>query len=305
MAIRVLVTDGMNAAAEEQLRKDGFEMVDQFYAPEELGAALREFDAVIIRSATKIKKQQIDDARGGKLKLIIRAGVGMDNIDIPYAEAAGITCTNTPNSSSNAVAELAISLLFSCARGISTAGNAMRNQKWDKNFHAKGMELTGKTVGVIGYGRIGRRVGDKCQALGMNVLSVVHRNKPAGCECETMKFVTMDELLAQSDAIILCAPGGDGKALVDAESIAKMKDGVVIVNVSRGANVNEADLLAALNSGKVRAAGLDVWMDEKNPNWELAAHPCVSCTPHIGASTVEAQKGIGAELVEIIKGFNF
>ena len=294
----------MDAGAMEQLRKDGFEVVEQFYEPDQLGAALKDFDAVIIRSATKIKKQQIDDAKGGKLKLIIRAGVGMDNIDIPYAEAAGIACKNTPRASSNAVAELAIALLFSCARNISIAGHTMRENKWEKKAYSKGFEVSGKTVGVIGYGRIGRMVGDKCQALGTHVLSVVHRTKPEGCECETMRFVSMDELLAQSDVVILCAPGG-GKALVDAEALAKMKDGVVIINVSRGSNVDEAALLDALNSGKVKAAGLDVWMSEKEPNWALAQHPAVSCTPHIGAGTKEAQKRIGAELVDIVEHFAF
>ena len=304
MAIRVLVTDGMDAGAMEQLRKDGFEVVEQFYEPDQLGAALKDFDAVIIRSATKIKKQQIDDAKGGKLKLIIRAGVGMDNIDIPYAEAAGIACKNTPRASSNAVAELAISLLFSCARSISIAGHTMRENKWEKKAYSKGFEVSGKTVGVIGYGRIGRMVGDKCQALGAKVLSVVHRTKPEGCECETMRFVTMDELLSQSDILILCAPGGD-TAIVDAEALAKRKDGVVIINVSRGSNVDEAALLEGLNSGKVKAAGLDVWMSEKEPNWALAQHPAVSCTPHIGAGTKEAQKRIGAELVDIVEHFAF
>ena len=302
MAIRVLVTDGMDAGAMEQLRKDGFEVVEQFYEPDALGAALRDFDAVIIRSATKIKAPQIDAAKGGKLKLIIRAGVGMDNIDIPYAEAAGITCRNTPHASSNAVAELAIALLFSCARNISIAGHTMRENKWEKKAYSKGFELSGKTMGVIGYGRIGHMVGNKAQALGMNVLSIIHRRKPEGCECSTMHFISMDELLSQSDVIVLCAPGGD-KPLVDAESIAKMRDGVVIINVSRGANVDEAALLDALNSGKVRAAGLDVWLSEKEPNWTLAGHPAVSCTPHIGAGTNEAQKRIGAELVEVVEQY--
>ena len=292
----------MDAGAMEQLRKDGFEVVEQFYEPDQLGAALKDFDAVIIRSATKIKKQQIDDAKGGKLKLIIRAGVGMDNIDIPYAEAAGIACRNTPRASSNAVAELAISLLFSCARSISIAGHTMRENKWEKKAYSKGFEVSGKTVGVIGYGRIGRMVGDKCQALGAKVLSVVHRTKPEGCECETMHFVSMDELLSQSDIVILCAPGGD-KAIVDAEALAKMKDGVVIINTSRGANVDEDALLAALESGKVRAAGLDVYADEPTANAALYSHPMVSCTPHIGAATVEAQKRIGTEIVDIIRSF--
>ena len=302
MSLRVLVTDGMDAAAMEQLRRDGHEVVEQFYEPEELGAALREFDAVIIRSATKIKEPQIDAAKGGKLKLIVRAGVGVDNIAVAYAEQAGITVKNTPRASSNAVAELAIALLFSCARSISVAGHTMREQKWEKKAYSKGFELMGKTMGVIGYGRIGRMVGEKGQALGMDVLSYVNRTKPEGCEGEHMHFVTRDEVLAQSDVIVLCAPGGD-KPLVDAESLAKMKDGVVIINVSRGSNVDEQALLDALNSGKVRAAGLDVWADEKNPNWTLADHPAVSGMPHVGAGTKEAQKRIGAELVDIINSF--
>ena len=302
MSMRVLVTDGMDAGAIETLRRDGHEIVEQFYEPDQLGQALRDFDAVIIRSATKIKEPQIDAAKGSRLKLIVRAGVGVDNIAVKYAEAAGITVKNTPRASSNAVAELAIALLFSCARNISIAGHTMREKKWEKKAYSKGFEVMGKTMGVIGYGRIGRMVGDKAQALGMNVLSVVHRNKPEGCECETMRFVSMEELLAKSDIIVLGAPGGD-KPLVDAESLAKMKDGVVIINVSRGSNVDEAALLEALNSGKVKAAGLDVWLSEKDPNWELAAHPAVSCMPHVGAGTREAQKRIGAELVDIIEHF--
>ena len=300
MSKRILVTDGMDAAAVAKLRKDGYEVVEQFYEPDALGGALRDFDAVIIRSATKIKQPQIDAAKGGRLKLIIRAGVGVDNIDVKYAEAAGIQVRNTPRASSNAVAELALALLFACARNISIAGHTMRENKWEKKAYSKGFELEGKTMGVIGYGRIGRMVGEKGQALGMNVLSVVHRNKPEGAECSTMHFVSMDELLAKSDIIVLCAPGGD-KPLVDAGSIAKMKDGVVIINVSRGSNVDEAALLEALNGGKVRAAGLDVWLSEKDPNWTLAQHPSVSCTPHVGAGTVEAQKRIGAELVDIVE----
>ena len=302
MLKRVLVTDGMDASAVERLRAGGFDVVEQFYEPGALGPALREFDAVIIRSATKIKEPQIDAARGGRLRLIVRAGVGVDNIAVPYAEAAGITVKNTPRASSNAVAELALALLFSCARSISVAGHTMREGKWEKKAYSKGFELAGKTAGIIGYGRIGRLTGDKCQALGMRVLSTVHRHRPEGCECETMRFVSMDELLAGSDILILCAPGGD-KPLVSRETLEKMKDGVVIINVSRGSNVDEAALLEALESGKVRAAGLDVWMSEKDPNWALAGHPAVSCTPHVGAGTREAQKRIGLELAEIIEGF--
>ena len=300
--MRILVTDGMDKTALESLRAKGHEVVEQFYAPEELGEAIRDFDVVVVRSATKVRANHIDAAKGSRLKLIIRGGVGVDNIDVAYAEANGIAVKNTPRASSNSVAELALAHMLSCARFVSIAGHTMREGKWEKKAYSKGFELSGKTMGVIGYGRIGQLVGAKGQALGMNVLSVVHCNKPEGCECETMHFVTMDELLSQSDIIVLCAPSGD-KPLVDAESLAKMKDGVVIINVSRGANVDEAALLDALNSGKVKAAGLDVWLSEKDPNWALASHPAVSCTPHIGAGTKEAQKRIGAELVDIVENF--
>ena len=165
MALRVLVTDGMDAGAMEQLRKDGYEVIEQFYEPDQLGAALRDFDVVIIRSATKIKEPQIDAAAGSRLKLIIRAGVGVDNIAVKYAEEHGIQVKNTPRASSNAVAELALALLFSCARNISIAGHTMRENKWEKKAYSKGFELSGKTMGVIGYGRIGQLVGAKGQAL--------------------------------------------------------------------------------------------------------------------------------------------
>lgn len=300
--MRILVTDGMDLSAIHQLQSDGHEVVEHYYEPSELGAALREFDIAVIRSATKIKEEQIDAAKGGRLKLILRAGVGLDNIAVQYARDNGIAVQNTAGASANAVAELAIALLFSCARYISLCGSTMRQEKWDKKACSKGFELAGKTVGVIGYGNIGRQVGAKAQALGMNVLSTVHLHKPEGVESETMHFVSMDDLLSSSDVIILCAAAAENP-LVNEESIARMKDGAVIINVSRGVNVDETALLDALNSGKIRAAGLDVFADEKNPNWELISHPAVSATPHIGAGTAEASSRIGAELVKLIETF--
>ena len=287
--MRVLITDGMDKSGIAALRDAGHEIVEQFYAPEELGAALREFDAVVIRSATKIRKAQLDVAKDSRLKLIIRGGVGVDNIDVADAEAMGITVRNTPNASSNAVAELAIGLMFSCARYISIAGHTMRENKWEKKAYGKGFELYGKTLGVIGYGRIGKRIGDIAQAIGMKVVAFQRHPKPE-YECETMRFASLDELLATSDIIALSTPSL-GTPIINEENIAKMKDGVVIVNTSRGGNVDEDALLAALNSGKVRAAGLDVWAQEPTKNEALYCHPAVSCTPHIGASTAEAQIG--------------
>ena len=305
MSTRVLVTDGMDAGAMARLRQDGYEVVEQYYEPDELGTALRDFDAVIIRSATKIKAPQVDAAKGGRLKLIIRAGVGMDNIDIPYAEAAGIACKNTPRASSNAVAELSLGLMFSCARNISIAGQTMRQQKWEKKAYSKGFELSGKTLGIIGFGRIGQCLGRLAKALGMNVIAQDVYHIPGLEEELGIRYVELDELFAQADIVSLHTPSLNGVKLICKENIDKMKDGVVFINTSRGDNVNEADLLEALNSGKVKAAGLDVFADEKNPNWELISHPHVSATPHIGAGTNEAQARIGAELVDIVENFAF
>lgn len=299
--MRILVTDGMDKSGIAQLRDMGHEVVEQFYAPEELGAALRDFDAVVVRSATKVRKAQLEVAKDSRLKLIIRGGVGVDNIDVADAEAMGITVRNTPNASSNAVAELAIGLMFSCARFISVAGHTMREGKWEKKAYGKGFELGGKTLGVIGYGRIGKRIGDLAQGIGMNVIAYQRHPKPE-YECESMHFVSLEELLKTADIIALSTPAL-GEPIINADSIATMKDGVVIINTSRGANIDENALLEALNSGKVRAAGLDVWNEEPTKNEALSQHPAVSALPHIGASTGEAQKRIGAEIVSIIKEF--
>ena len=301
--MRILVTDGMDKTAMAALRADGHEVVEQFFEPDELGAALREFDAVVVRSKTKVRAKHIDEAKGGKLKLIIRGGVGVDNIDVKYAEEAGITVKNTPKASSESVAELAMAHMFSCARYISVAGHSMREGKWEKKAYGKGVELSGKTLGIIGFGRIGQKLGAMAKAMGMTVIAFDIYHVPGIEEQLGMKYVEMDELFAQADFISLHTPAIDGKPLICAENIAKMKDGVIFVNTSRGNNVDEAALLEALNSGKVRAAGLDVYAEEPSANAALYSHPNVSCTPHIGAATVEAQKRIGAEIVDIIRGF--
>ena len=301
--MRILVTDGMDKDALQTLKNNGHEVVEQFYAPEELGAALKEFDAVVVRSATKVRANHIDEAKGGKLKLIIRGGVGVDNIDVKYAEAAGITVKNTPRASSQSVAELAMAHMFACARFVSIAGHTMREDKWEKKAYGKGIELQGKTLGIVGFGRIGQHLGVMAKAIGMNVIAEDIFHIPGIEEKLGIPYVELDELLAKSDFISVHAPAVDGGALINAETIAKMKDGVTIINTSRGTNVDEAALLAALESGKVRSAGLDVYADEPATNKALYSHPMVSCTPHIGAATKEAQKRIGTEIVEIIENF--
>ena len=227
-------------------------------------------------------------------------GVGVDNIDVDYAKEKGIEVRNTPRASSQSVAELAMGHMFACARFLSVAGHSMREGKWEKKAYAKGIELQGRTLGIIGFGRIGQHLGIMAKAIGMKVVAFDIFHIPGIEEQLGIQYVDMDTLLAESDFISVHAPAVDGGAIINAETIAKMKDGVCIINTSRGANLDENALLEGLNSGKVRAAGLDVWASEPSKNEALYAHPMVSCTPHIGASTVEAQKRIGAEIVDIL-----
>ena len=301
--MRILVTDGMDKTAMEQLREAGHEVVEQFYEPDQLGAALREFDAVVVRSKTKVRANHIDEAKGGRLKLIIRGGVGVDNIDVKYAEQNGIAVRNTPKASSQSVAELALGHMFACSRFISAAGSTMRQGKWEKKAYGKGIELQGKTLGIIGFGRIGQHLGVMAKAIGMKVVAFDIFHIPGIEQQLGIDYVEMDALLAQSDFISVHAPAVDGGAIINRETIAKMKDGVTIINTSRGSNIDEDALLEALNAGKVRAAGLDVWASEPTQNEALYSHPMVSCTPHIGAATGEAQKRIGTEIVSIIENF--
>ena len=292
--MKILVTDGMDKKALATLREMGNEVVEQFYEPDQLGAALKDFDAVVVRSKTKVRANHIDEAAQGKLKLIIRGGVGVDNIDVKYAESKGITVKNTPRASSRSVAELALAHMLSCARFVSHAGFTMRNGAWEKKTYGKGMELGGKTLGIIGYGRIGGCLGEMCKALGMTVIAYGAHHEPGTTARDGVPYVSLDELLERSDFVSVHAPAAEGP-IINADTIAKMKDGVVIINTSRGAK--------ALDSGKVRAAGLDVWATEPSTNVALYSHPHVSCTPHIGAQTGEAQARIGQEIVEIISSF--
>ncbi len=298
--LKILVTDGMDKGAVQTLKDLGHEVTEQFFEPEELKEQVKNFNVIIVRSATKVRKEIIDSAlQTGNLQLIIRGGVGVDNIDVDYAESKGIKVRNTPNASSSAVAELALGHMFSLARFIGIANVTMRKDKWNKKQY-KGIELSGKTLGLIGFGRIGRELAKKAMALEMEVIynDILGPAK----DCPEYSFVSLDKLLADSDFISLHVPGNKDKSpVITKAEFAMMRDGAFLINCARGSVVDEAALLQALNSGKIAGAGIDVFFEEPTKNLELVNHEKVSVTPHIGASTKEAQKRIGAEIVSIIK----
>ena len=299
--VRILVTDGMEQKGIDDLRTKGFEVVEKFYAPEELGLELHNFDVLVVRSATKVRKPIIDKAmEAGRLKLVIRGGVGVDNIDVAYAMEKGIKVTNTPNASSASVAELTIAHMFAIARFVNIANVTMRNGKWDKK-HYEGIELNGKTLGLVGFGRISREVAKRADALGMKVIYTDIIGKAEGVNFEYCSF---EDVLKRSDFISLHVPFDKEKgALIGAKEFEMMKQGSYIINCARGGVICEKALLEALNNGKLAGAGVDVFEEEPTKNEELVNHPKVSVTPHIGASTVEAQTRIGEEIVSIITEF--
>lgn len=298
--IRVLANDGLEKGAINKLVSLGFEVVNNHYDKGELGVALKDFDVLVIRSSTKVTSDVLDKSEGGKLKLIIRAGVGIDNIDIDYAKEKGVAVKNTPNASSNSVAELAIGHMFALARFIAISNYTMREGQWNKKKY-EGTELSGKTLGIIGMGRIGKSLAKKAEALGMNVIYNDMFGKQDGL---SYGFFELDELLKTSDFISLHVPYDKEKGcLVGKPQFDIMKDGVYLINCARGKVVDELALLEALDNGKVAGAGIDVFAEEPTKNEILVNHPRVSVTPHIGAATKEAQNRIGEEVVTIISDF--
>lgn len=299
--IRILATDGIEKNAGEKLRNLGFELTEKFYEPDELGHALKDYDVLVVRSATKVRKPVIDEAaKAGRLKLIIRGGVGVDNIDVAYAMENGIKVTNTPNASSASVAELTIGHMFALARFIAISNVTMRENKWEKKKYT-GIELAGKTLGLVGFGRISREVAKRAEALGMYVLYTDIIGKDSTCSYEYCQF---EDVLKRSDFVSLHVPFiKENGPVIGKREIAMMKDGAYLINCARGGVVSEEALLEALNSGKLAGAGIDVFEEEPTKNMELVRHPNVSVTPHIGASTKEAQERIGEEIVCIISEF--
>lgn len=296
---RVHVNDPLDEEATKLLmEKEELEVTSEHLEKEELLKVIPDVDVLVVRSATKVTSDIIE--AGKNLKIIARAGIGLDNIDVQKAKEKGIKILNTPGASAPSVAELAIGLMLACARHIARATISLKEGKWEKKI-LKGKELLGKTLGLIGFGNIGQEVARRALGFGMRVIVY----DPARPETDLpVEYVDLDTLLRESDFISLHVPLNEStKHMINKEAISKMKDGVIIVNTSRGGTIDEEALYEALVSGKVYAAGLDVFEVEP-PSDELRRKLLsldnVVATPHIGASTAEAQKRVGKELVEKI-----
>ena len=295
--LRILLNDGLDKKAISNLELLGFDVDTNHYDIEDLKEKIKKVDFIVIRSATKIIRELIDEAiKVGNVKLIIKGGVGLDNIDVQYAEQNGIKVRNTPNASSSSVAEIILAHMFSLARFLNQSNITMKAGLWKKKDYV-GVELEGKTLGIIGMGRIGAELAKKCTALGMKIIYfdlIDIKNID-----NNYRKVEFDELLRKSDFISINISGT--KSIIGSEELKKVKKGAFIINTSRGKALDEEAIIPSLNDGSLGGVGLDVFLEEPSKNLELINHPKVSLTPHIGASTKEAQMKIGEEVIEIIK----
>ncbi len=311
--MKVLANDGISKSGIKALEKGGFEVITTKVAQEQVANFINTHDVkvILVRSATKVRKDIIDACPG--LKIIGRGGVGMDNIDVAYAREKGIHVINTPASSSESVAELVFAHLFTGVRFLHDANRNMPLEG-DTNFdglkkaYANGIELRGKTLGIIGFGRIGQAVAKMALGLGMKVIAADKYVNEAVIRVDfyngqfiNVEIVTesLDDVIKHSDFITLHVPAQDGY-VIDKEEFQLMKENVGIINCARGGVINEVALIEALDEGKVLFAGLDVFEKEPTPEIQILMHPKISLTPHIGAATEEAQDRIGTELAEQI-----
>ena len=314
--MKILANDGISALGKSLLEDAGFTVITEKVEQNELANAVNAqgIEMILVRSATTVRKEVIDACPN--LKLIGRGGVGMDNIDVAYAREKGIIVINTPASSSQSVAELVMGHLFSISRSLNDSYKNMETGDFStlKKKYSKGVELRGKTLGIIGFGRIGQSLASYALGCGMDVLAIdqfmpnpVDITIPIGNGHSAVVTITphteLEDVLSKLDYISLHVPKqADGSAVITAKEFAKMKKGVRLVNAARGGVINEADLLVALETGQVAAVALDVFDNEPNPRKELLQHPNIACTPHVGAATLEAQDRIGEELARLIIG---
>lgn len=295
---KILVADALDKEALEKLKSiPGFEVTVKTGMDEaELVKTIPPFNATVVRSATKVTRKAIEAA--SKMELIVRAGIGLDNIDAAAAKEKGIQVANTPAATSISVAEHAFGLMLATVRNHGKANLSMKEHKWEKKA-LSGTELYGKTLGIIGIGRIGQEVAKRALAFGMKVIAYDIIEVKTGLN---LKQVSLDDLLSQSDIITLHIPLTEKtKHMLSDAQFNKMKNGVIIINAARGGVVDETALLRGLQSGKVRAAALDVFEKEPPDSFTLIDHPNVVATPHIGAAAEEGQQRAGMEVVKILK----
>ncbi len=300
--INVLIKDRIDSFVIEELKKRAFTVHENTEKSEMIFQEVQNNEILIVRSATKINKKVLDcAAQTGMLKLIIRAGVGLDNIDVNYAQSKGIMVANTPEASSSAVAELALAHMFALARKMIPANLSMREKKWNKK-QCQGIELSGKTLGIIGMGRIGQALAQKAAALGMEIIySDIMGSMDVNSD---WKCVSTDELICRSDFISLHIPTSQKENyFIDEPELKKMKKNAFLINTARGKLINEKALIEALDKGEIAGAGIDVYCQEPCDNTALLQHEKVSVTPHIGASTCEAQFRIGQQILRLIEEY--
>jgi D-3-phosphoglycerate dehydrogenase len=306
--MKVLVNDGIEEIGKKIMEDAGIEVDTNAVSQEELFTVLPGYDAICVRSNTKVRKELIDACPN--LKVIGRGGVGLDNIDVEYAKSKGIKIVNTPAASSRSVAELVFAHALSLSRFLHQAHAEMPVNGSDefsnlKKKYAKGLEMTGKTMGILGLGRIGKELASLALGFGMKVMAYDPFVESADIQIGdkmlnisySLNTTNLDDVLTNSDYISLHIPSLD-KPVLDEKAFSKMKPGVIILNASRGESIDETALLNHLDQGKVYMAGLDVFHHEPKPDQKLLNHPGISATPHIGASTIEAQNKIGVELGE-------
>lgn len=313
--MKILANDGISQAGIDKLEANGFTVVTDKVEQDDLADAINNegYVALLVRSATTVRKDLIDACPN--LALIGRGGVGMDNIDVEYARSIGRTVVNTPAASSQSVAEMVFAHLFGLARSLYDANRQMPSHgaadfKTLKKKYGKGVELNGKTLGIIGFGRIGQYTARYGLGAGMKIIAHDPFVSEATIEFEVhghgnvsvnITTTSMDEVLTKADFLSLHVPKqADGSAVIGEAELAKMKDGVIIANAARGGVVDEDALIAALDSGKVAACALDVYENEPTPRQDLLSHPKISHSPHVGAATGEAQARIGEELADHI-----
>ncbi len=295
--MRILINEGLQADAVDILKGFGYEVINKKHDYNELTDIIQTVDVLIVKSQTRVDKKLISKGRSGLLKIILRAGVGVDNIDVDYANQLGIKVLNTPNASTDSVAELALGHLLVLARNIHKSVITLRQGQWNKAEYL-GTEIKGKTLGIIGFGRIGKCLAKKADALGMKI--IYNDLYDFGDIDVPGVYHDLKDLLPKADFISIHTPYLP-KPLIAEEEFKLMKPSAYILNIARGGVIDEDALLVALDNNYIKGAAIDVFLNEPHPNEKICNHPNISVTPHLGGSTHEAFYRVGMEITQILE----